>query len=62
MQFSVRNLKRQIFGQNWRFFGEVSAKSGIWMKCSHDLFFQAVFFDLTNPAQKLRKIAQPEAE
>ena len=50
MQFSVRNLNVQIFGQNWGFFGEVSAKSGIWMKCSHHshdvrttCFFQAVF-------------------
>ena len=49
MQFSVRNLNMQILGTIPEFFGEISAKSGIWMKCSHrshdvrtTCFFQAV--------------------
>ena len=34
------------FGQNWGFSGEISTKSGIWMKCSHrshDGFFRTDF-------------------
>ena len=46
VRFSVRNLNVQILGQNWGFFGEISTKSEIWMKCSHrshDGFFRTDF-------------------
>ena len=35
VRFSIKNLNMQILGKIGGFLGEISTKSGIWMKCSH---------------------------
>ena len=51
MQFSVRNLNMQIFGQNWGFFWwnfcqkrNLDEMFAPFAQCSRDLFFSRLFF------------------